>query len=705
MTTAAIAMGANVSPPTAEKLPPLRDDLELVPGNRSENGTPSWSLYDPVRHSFYRIGWQEFEILSRWQLGDADLIAEQICQQTTLSVSAERVAQVERFLSANSLLRQASRPQKSKGSLLETVISIFYQRIPLWHPDGFLEGGLPFVRFFYSRAFWWLTFVVGLCGMYLVGRQWELFLSTFLHFFTLPGLLLFAAVLITVKCLHELAHGFTAKYYGLKVPIMGVAFIIIWPLLYTDTTDAWRLNDKRQRLRIAVAGVLLELAIAAYATFLWSFLAPGPLKSVMFVLATTTCLATLAVNLNPFMRFDGYYLLADSWDIPNLQPRSFALARWYVRRFFFGMDMPCPENLPAHDRRLMILYAVGTWLYRVVLFSGIALMVYMLTFKSLGLILLAVQLSWFIGRPVLMEMGSWWQHRGAAKPLHLFATCLLVAGVALLFGYPWHTPVEAPALYRPAQMSRIYAPQSGRLVKKLVERGDAVKKGDLLFVLHSPRLVFLERQATTEVERLQLELKRASFAEKKADHIKILEQSLIQALTAKAGYKEQKARLNITAPNDGIVVELSDSLFPGRWLAPATMLALVASPTERVVEGFFIENDLARIEVGSTGIFYADDTEYPKFSGTVTAIDQTHTTVLPEPYLASTYGGTIATREARGGKLMSEESLFRFQMRSDSTSALPLVLRGMVRLKGKPMSLMQRCWLAVNKVLIRESDF
>ena len=127
---------------------------------------------------------------------------------------------------------------------------------------------------------------------------------------------------------------------------------------------------------------MTELAIAAFASLLWSFLPEGALRSAAFLLATTTWLLTLGVNLNPFMRFDGYFLLSDLLEVGNLQQRSFALARWWLREQLFGFAEQPPELLPRSLRRGLVIYAFCTWLYRFFLFLGIALLVYMLFFAT-----------------------------------------------------------------------------------------------------------------------------------------------------------------------------------------------------------------------------------------------------------------------------------------------------------------------------------
>lgn len=713
MSAGAVALDLPGAARSQLRLPPLREDLQLLPEAAQVGSTPSWSLYDPVRHAFFRIGWQEFEILSRWHLGRADEVAQEVNVSTSLRVTDGDIAGVERFLVANQLVQQATgtgfadRLAAGRPRFMAKIVADYlYRRFPLFRPDRFLSASQHLFSFCFRPFFWKLTLLIGLVGLYLAARQWQVFLHTFLYLFTLPGILFFSVTMTLVKLIHELAHAYTAKHFGLKVPIMGIAFLIVWPLFYTDTTDAWRLADKKKRMDIGVAGVLAELAIAAYATFLWNFFEPGPIKSTLFLLASATWLASLAVNLNPFMRFDGYYLLSDHWDISNLQPRAFGLARWFVRKSVLGVQDPCPEQLEKSRRRLLLLYGFGTWIYRLIVFTSIALMVYHLAFKILGIFLLALELAWFIGLPVLREMGSWWQLRGRVRALNLFTSLLIAGTVIFMLVVPWQGAVYAPAVYQYGQAFRLYAPESGQLAEIKVKQGQEVQKGELLFILRSPELDYLEAQARRQAEKLKLELRRAGFAQEKAEYLQVLEQQLTGALTALAGLREQKERLLIRAPISGTVIEVLENLENGQAVNPSLQLALLVNEATPRVEGYLQERDLSRVLAGGRGVFYPEHTELAPIEGALQGIDATHTEQLEEAALASVYGGPLPVRVTAGGKLMNEESVYRFLLRPAPDSARPVrLLRGTVRLEGKPLSVLARSWLAVRRVLIRESDF
>ncbi|MFV0371668.1 MAG: site-2 protease family protein [Azonexus sp.] len=217
----------------------------------------------------------------------------------------------------------------------------------------------------------------------------------------------FALALVVSKTLHELGHAVVATRLGVRVAHMGVAFLVMWPMLYTDTGESWRLRSHRQRLAISIAGVSVEMALAGLATLAWALLDDGALRQAALYLATTGWVLSLALNASPFMRFDGYFILSDVLDFPNLHERAGAQARVWLRRNLLGLNDPWPEMLARKTRRALIVFAFTTWLYRLIVFLDIALMVYFFFFKALGIFLMLVELVWFIARPAWSELAVW----------------------------------------------------------------------------------------------------------------------------------------------------------------------------------------------------------------------------------------------------------------------------------------------------------
>jgi len=710
----------NLLAPAADrdfKLPLLRQDINLYPGPDKPDGSPTWSLHDPVNNRFFRVGWLEFELLSRWRTGHAQALVEQVNQGTTLHAELSHVLALVDFLKTSQLIQvrgkeaihelytRALAGRKHLASWL--LQNYLFLRVPLVRPDRFLSHTLPWIRFVFTRGFALTLIATTLLGLYLVMRQWESFQQTFLYFFTLEGLLLFAVAMFIAKVIHELGHAYTAKRYGVRVPTMGIALLVLWPVLYTDTSEAWKLPGRRQRLAIAAAGMAAEMALASIATLLWSFLPDGPLRAAIFMIATTSWVITLFINLNPLMRFDGYYLLSDILEVQNLQDRSFALGKWKLRQWLLGIDEPQPDDFNAHQRKLILVYAYSVWIYRFFLFLGIALLVYFFFFKVAGILLMVTEVTWFIARPVYRELRVWYDMRDRIKWNRNSVSSLAIAlFLVLALIYPFSSSVRVPAVLKYATYTQIHAPDPSRVEDVYVKAGDRVQTGQPLISLASPELDYKETQAQLRVATLQEHLLRQSADAALLETQQVVQQQLVEAMTELDGYRREQAQLQVTAPYSATVIQWDANVQPGRWINENLRLGLLVVESSAAIQGYVEEKDVGRLAVGLDGRFYPDNLDQEPQDVRLISIDQVNSSSLDEPYLASVYNGPLPVNRAEGGELVSDSSLFRLHLALQSpNSGVTQITRGTVYLEGEPESLLSRIWQFVSAVLVRESGF
>ncbi|RMX06861.1 HlyD family efflux transporter periplasmic adaptor subunit [Corticibacter populi] len=723
-------------PGTAAALAPLREELLLHRAPSGHDGAPAWTLEDPGRNQFFQIGWAEAEMLARWHLGAPQRVAEAVSGQTTLDITAADVEELARFLDAQSLLQmrgaktceryqREAQARHSRNWASWALHNYLFVRIPLVRPDAFLERTLPWVRcVFLNRRFALATALTALLGLFLVTRRWDAFVHTFLHFFTPEGAAIAALTLACTKVLHELGHAYVSKHHGCRVASMGVAFMVLWPVLYTDTSGAWRLASRRQRMAIGAAGMLTETALAAWATLAWSFLPDGVLRSAAFMLATTTWLLTLAVNLNPLMRFDGYFLLADALNVPNLQNRSFALARWRLREWLFGFGDDKPEVFAPWRERTLIVYAFCVWVYRFFLFLGIALLVYHFAFKLLGILLFAIEIMFFVIRPIFTELKAWVQRLragGARWNRRSACTAALLTAALLLLALPWHARIAAPALARAAEQARLVAPTGARIEHILAEPGQAIAAGKPLFVLSAPDL---EHELNTLRRRMAVLAWQSDFhaiSRETATAVPVAQRELQAAGERLAVLERQQAQLTLVAPFDGILADRAEPLATGDWVAAGEWLGTLAAPEHRLVEAYITENELHRVRIGDAARFVPEDPGQRAWTLRVIDISATATRRLTAaPELASPNGGGIAAERAppsaraeqqqsEGGEWVPEQAVYRVLLQpnaSHTPEAVPLqVLRGTTVINGQTESLLHRAWRQVTAVLVRESGF
>lgn len=676
-------------------LPALRQDLTLHAGPSDQDGSPTWTLHDPAANRFYRLGWSAFELLSRWSLNDAALLVNTVNQETTLHTDSQDVRSVLDFLAAHHLIDAVTvtdtrRLMQSRNSAKLTrakwlLKNYLFVRIPLFRPAALLSRCAPYVGWVFDVRFWLAILCTALFGIVLASRQWDQFLHTFSAYSTFSGWLGIGVALSLAKVLHELGHALTAQRYGCRVPTMGVALLVMLPVLYTDTNEAWKLPAKWQRLKIGAAGMLAELALASVATLLWNFLPDGALRAGVFLLATSTWIVTLGINASPFMRFDGYFLLSDWLDMPNLHSRAFALARWWMRGTLFGWNDPVPESFAPHRQRFLIGFALVTWIYRLVVFLGIAFLVYHIAFKLLGIFLLMIELGWFIALPMVTELNVWWKnkHRLTWNRATRRTLLMLLAVLALLV-LPWRSNITAPGVLEAGQAQGLYSASAARVVTAALAAGTLVAPGQVLVQLESPDLQEKLEQARLRERLVHWELDQQSFDPKLKLEGPALAERWKEAVAYRKGFEEQVEQLVVRAPFAGRIAEVNDNLVAGAWVAQKEKLFQLVGNQGAKAQAFVTESELSQLDGSGSARFVPDSIDLPEMDCQVGAIDHVNVSVLDTPYVASIYGGAIAVQKDRHGNLVPIEAWYRVHLNACGQGALApnRELRGVLHLRG-----------------------
>lgn len=451
-----------------------------------------------------------------------------------------------------------------------------------------------------------------------------------------------------------------------------------------------------------MAGLAVELAVAVIALLAWSLVPDGVVRSILFVLATTTWTMSLIINLNPLMRFDGYYLLSDWLSIPNLESRSQALARWWLREKLFNFSMPAPEPV----NKLMIAFAVAVWLYRFLLFLGIALLVFNLAFKALGIILFIAEIGYFIIAPVYREMRMWHQlTQHFQLNLATVRTSVILLSLAGLFFIPWQGTVDAPAMLSYYNQS-VYAPLSGQVQELSVVNGKPVNNKETLMRINAPGLEHDLQQSKIRYE----ELKQQRFAA--GLHAANLDQTLVVASALASQNRRIRSlsaklhRQQITAPFAGKVADTQVDLQQGMWIKEGESLFVIIDPDRLILHAYVAEADLGRISLGGDGVFYPDGGGIEPIPVSVKDIEVLGIKELSEPSLASLFGGGVAVRKNNKGQMIPAQATYRIHLKpSGPVDLLQRELRGTVNLDSSAESLAKRAYRRVMAVLIRESDF
>jgi len=374
------------------------------------------------------------------------------------------------------------------------------------------------------------------------------------------------------------------------------------------------------------------------------------------------------------MRFDGYFILSDWLDLPNLHGRSFALARWKLREWLFDLGEEKPEHFSPARETGLILFAWAVWIYRLVVFLGIAVLVYHFIIKLLGIFLFLVEIVWFIALPIRHELAAWIERWPTIRTRRRSRVSGLVFGVFLLLTVvPWPGRISASGLLHSTEIWPVFAPGPAQVVNMPWHEGNQIAAGTELIALVAPELQAKRDAAQARLERLRWQAASAGFDIESRNRLLSSQDEFATAEAELASLNEELARYSPKAPFAGRLRDLDPDLQLGQWLARKEKIAVLVGEQGYLVETWLTEDEVRRVQVGDSAIFMADGHEGPLLRLSVSNVDADATRVLlsnqggnpAAGQLAAQFGGHILTRE-RNGQLIPEQAMYRVVFKVDS---------------------------------------
>lgn len=696
-------------------LPALNPFLKLYKAATAD-GQPSWTLHNPVANTYYKIEWAEFECLARFPaVKTAVELKRAVEAETTLSVDLSEIHELAIFLQSNGLL--AFNPQsavfkdKTEPLWKKILHSYLYFTIPLFAPEKFLKDTLPYVRPLLSRGF--ITIMLGLLSVaaMLTLPRIDEFFHSFSQFLSLEGVIRGLIVLALIKVVHELAHAYTATKYGVAVPHIGFAVIVLYPVLYTETTGSWQLSSRKQRFHIGMAGILAELCLAAVFLLLWNMAPAGSqLQGISFTVVTISLVGSLLINLNPLMRFDGYYMMSDASGIENLQQRSLMFARRQIRKILFNLNEEVPEHLPPEKQNFLTAFGLALLVYRFFLFTGIAVLVYHMFFKPLGLFLFLVEIGWFVVLPIWSEIKIWWLRRkeiSRTRRTKIFAVLICIFSLFLIL--PWQRTVSLPGVLHSARYAALYPFTPSYIEEIFVHEGEFVREGDVLARLSSLELG--KKLETTKLklesmQRLQRRIQTSPvLLQQKYANLDLEIEKTSQELV---GLQAQEKNLTIIAPFSGLIRDMTPEIKAGRYVQRTDLLFRVIEPAKNIVTGYVTENELTRIAAGDAAEFIPEGSPFSSIPLKVQDIASTDTDQLLWPEVSSFYKGPLASEyDKNSGKILPVASVFTvdLQLQPEAKNVPDMVLLGEIRVRGRASSPIINFFKHLGGLIVRETGF
>ena len=510
------------SPQTATtRSVPLRKRPDLAVSQQCFAHRRYWVLKDPVSLRYARLSEQEYAI---WQMLDGRASLEDIKRDFEKQFAPFQLTyqQLQGFLGdlhrkglvvagvAGQGEQLFRRDRQRRGrELRQTLAGVLAIRFRGVNPDPLLGWLHSICHPLFSRWAVGGTMLLALVAIALVAVQFDVLrarLPDFRAFFGATNIAWIALALAATKILHELGHGLACKHFGGRCHELGMMFLVFVPCLYCNVSDAWMLPNKWHRVAITAAGVWVEVTLASVCTILWWFSEPGLLNTLCLNTMFVCSVSTLLFNGNPLLRYDGYYVLSDLVETPNLWQQSRDYLRSLARRCCLGVEQY--EDLAwLHLRRgWLALYGVASTVYRWAVLAGIVLFLFeVLRPRRLQVLAQSIMAVVIVGI-LAVPMSQGWQfarnpsNRRRIRPGRFATTCLVLLALgAALCCLPVPFSVTAPAILEPEDADRVYVTVAGELAVVNVKPGDTVRKSD-------PLATLLDIELTREVKRLEGDL-------------------------------------------------------------------------------------------------------------------------------------------------------------------------------------------------------
>jgi putative peptide zinc metalloprotease protein len=577
-------------------------------------------------------------------------------------------------------------------------------RIPLADPDRLLGRllGLAMPLFGGAGFMLWLL-VVMLAGVLAatysseIGHYWD---SRALAPY---NLLLLVLTYPVVKGLHELAHGLAVKRWGGEVHEMGVMLLVFMPLPYVDASSSSVFRDKRKRMLVGAAGILTELFLAAVATFVWFSVETGTVRDIAYDIMLIGGISTLLFNGNPLLRFDGYYVLSDAIEIPNLAQRATRYYGYLLQRYLFGVsDARSPVNAPG-ERQWFLFYGAASTLYRLFILVIIVLFLaqeYLFACVVLGFFAVLLQVVMPLGRQLRFVINSPVLRYRRTRAIGTLA--VLASVVLFVVTYvPLPASTYAQGVVWLPEHSQVRANTDGFITQLVSQPQTQVRAGAPLLKTEDPLI-------EVEVRRLEWELRalRANYDQKAVDdrvEARILAGKIERVATDLAQARERAAELTITSPASGTFLVSGAHHLPGRFTKKGELLAYVTDLSSPSVRAVVAQADITRVRENTRAVkIRLADQPSETIAATIQHQVPSATATLPSSALGSLGGGPIVVdpRDPEGRTATEEVFLLDIAL-PDSVDVERVGTRAHIRFEHDAEPLAGRLYRMIRQLFLR----
>jgi putative peptide zinc metalloprotease protein len=559
---------------------PIRVRPDLRARQHRYQGRVYWVVKDPVGLQYFRFEEEEFAIL---QMLDGDSSLDEVAERFEREFPPQtiRVEELQQFIGmlhrsnlvitdavgqgAQLKKRRDERKSKERWATLANILSIRFKGID---PDRLLNFLHPYVAWFFRVPAIICCCLLALAALTLVTVQFDVFrtrLPDFHTFFDIQNWMWMGITLVVTKGLHEMGHGMSCKHLGGECHEMGVMLLVLTPCPYCNVSDSWMLPNRWHRAAIGAAGMYVEVVLASICTFIWWFTEPGPLNWFCLNVMFLSSVSTVIFNANPLLKYDGYYILSDILEIPNLRQKASTILNRKLGKWCLGLEEPEDPFLPKRHQSLFALYTVASAVYRWVVTLSI---LYFLNkvfepygLKVLGQIIALGAIYGLVVQPFvnLYKFFKVPGRLGKVKRWRMYTTLgLLAALLAAVLFIPLPSHIYCPLEVQARGAASVYVNQPGILEEVFVKPGDVVQQGQPLAQLSDFALdvTIAEREGQRDsyVEQLR-SLQNLSYDERDLEaRINEARAGLEDAERQLQKSEGDRAKLRLVAPRAGTVL-------------------------------------------------------------------------------------------------------------------------------------------------------
>ncbi|MEP3898303.1 MAG: efflux RND transporter periplasmic adaptor subunit [Rhodopirellula bahusiensis] len=636
----------------------IASDVKVWPVR--ETGEPIYRIEIPATHQFFRVGLPEYTFLSaldghRTIAQACGLVTARMGRAAPSSSQCESIArwlidhQLAHFADAPSPRRErsdeASPTDAKQPKSIWSRWNPFWIKMPIPGASSLLQQLSRGLGFVFSTPMLFMGVLIIAAALFGLSSRWSEFLAGASSIFDPSNWawLLFTA--IGLKLVHELGHAIACHRSGGSVREAGLVWVLMTPLAYVDVSSCWRLPSRWSRIGVAAAGMFVEGLVASLAIAGWLLCEDEMFRWWCHHVILTAGLSTILFNANVLMRFDGYFMLSDLIDVPNLATEANQSVRQLTRRWFLG-DASWTSSHTGWRRSAVFVYGVAAFAWRVLVCVSLAIAASTM-FGGAGVVLSILGIWMWWGKPFvtwLDSMLSLWD----TQPLQVCRGAVLGAIAMAMFGWmlvamPVPSSVRVPVVVQYDPDSVIRAGAEGFLTELLVNEGDEVQAGDLLAKIENREL----RQRIAELEIAQkqndIRLRKAIESREESERLILLDnrQAVLEKLTT---LRKQSDQLHVLASRTGRVIadDLRSKL--NTYIGEGDVLMIVAAETDKEVLAVInqAQVDDVRRQIGQPVRLVAPGRQ--TFWAELDQLQPRASDRVPNASLAATHGGPLAVR-------------------------------------------------------------